>query len=102
MLSLKNTEKVLRCIVDEEKVVEKIRVIMKEKGITQRRIAKDCRISENYVNQMLGIGKSKRRKISDEILNYFGFTKIEIYKQIEEEIENGRIDGTEIREVSAE
>jgi len=58
--------------MDESVVLEKI---------TQRQIAKKFEISENYVNQMLGTGKSKRRKISDEILNYFGFTKIEIYKE---------------------
>lgn len=75
--------------MEEVEVVSKIREIMRENKIRQRQIAKSCGISENYVNQMLGIGKSKRRKVSEEILKHFGFVKLETYKKIEEEIDNG-------------
>jgi len=79
--------------MNENEILEKIREIMKSNGVSQRQVAKEFEISENYVNQMLGIGKSKRRNISDEIPKKFGFFRIEIYKEYKEENVNG-ISGT--------
>lgn len=62
----------------ETELVEKIRVIMKQRKITQRKIAEDIGVSENYVNQMLGRGKSKRRSVSLKVLIYLGIGGIEI------------------------
>lgn len=69
--------------MNEQEVLENIWKEIEIRDLNLTQISKDCEISENYIFQMLSKGKSKRRKISNEILQYFGFEKIEFYRKKE-------------------